>query len=166
MTKLINPLLDGMEQKIDPKEVIESMYTEFIEACQSPQFPGWNENSKFDDYVHASKIQAERRLRELQDLIKQKGQSMIHIVKFAESLRPSDRFEMAPDVGRKLKKEELEVLEYMIRKSLEAIGKFLSGGITLDEAKLHKQYRRWVHQKTAEKLKRGEGFDLTDNDDS
>ena len=145
--QIINPLLENLSQRINSQEIIESMYTEFLDACQNPQFPKWGLDSKFIDYAREAEVQGNRRLDELKILREQKGQSMIHVVKFIESLSGEDNFELAPDVARKLGKEELDVLEYVIRKSLEAIRAYLSGSIKIDENKLSDSYKNPIFVK-------------------
>jgi len=151
--KIVNPLIENLNQKINLQEIVESLYTEFLDCCQDPRFPQWGSDSKFIDYVRNSEVQANRRLEELKKLRENQGQSMIHVVKFIESLSGSDNFEAAPDVARKLGKDELEVLEFIIRKSLEAIRSYLSGGIKIDENNLADSYKNPIFIKDLNKGK-------------
>lgn len=151
--RIINPLLENLQERIKPQEIIESMYAEFLDVCQNPQFPRWNAESRFDDYIRKAEVQGNKRLGELKVLRDQKGQSMLHVVKFIESLSGQDNFEAAPDVARKLGKEELEVLEYVIRKAQEAIRAYLGGLIKIDETKLADAYKNPIFVKDLNKGK-------------
>lgn len=146
-----NPYIEAAKQAWHDLQYLREVYELFLTAVQvgaSKDYqyndqaaydvagkPVWNMKDTFRAWVADVEIQLECRLQELKEKYAAHRPTDKNLLRVAES---GDFQSDNPYVLKTLASDDYEVLDFMIRKSQEAIKKYTSGKITMD------QIRRYV----------------------
>lgn len=145
-----DPVLEAARRNWNDLSYLYECYENFLKAVQmaaskdyqykdtldwvAAGAPRWNQSDTFMAWVIDQQAMVEYRLKELKQRFEQKTPSDKNLIKLIDSGSIDDPH---PYLGKEINIEEQEILEWLLRKSLEALIKFRSGQYEYSEVVRH-----------------------------
>ena len=157
MSKIITPnkkphiyskIRELAEKEWDDQKYLEEQYETFLSAVDKgaekdyqykdeKEFllagsPKWGVNSVFEEWMRDSKVMLEFRLHELKIRKDDSSKSIPHLIGLIREAQNDGQADLVVDgIGEKMKPEDYEAFEFIVRKSLETTKKFLNDKIEI-----------------------------------